>query len=200
MRGLLSECGRRFFDRRLAGSTAGNLSHRTDLGYLITATNTSLGSLQPTDFAEFRWATAAFEDGPRPSKEYPFHQLIYERRSDVQAVVHLHSPAATALSCVVEPTDHGNALPVVTPYAVLRVGRVPCVEYIRPGTQRLAERIADVCLGVNAILLQNHGAITMGGTLEEAAAVAEELESCAEIYLLTQGRARVLTPGEIAEL
>lgn len=189
----LIEAGRQLYARGLTGSTAGNLSVRTAHGFTITATNTSLGHLQPEDLVP--------HDAPNASKEWPFHEGIYARRSDVHAIVHLHSPAATALSCLVAPTDTGNSLPVVTPYAILKVGRVPCVEYLRPGSQRLAQRITEITAAdVRAVLLQNHGMISLGATLAQAFAIAEELEACAQIYIATAGRARLLSPQEIAEL
>ena len=190
----LIEAGRLLYERRLTGSSTGNLSVRTADGFLITATNTSLGSLQPEDLVPGQAANA--------SKEAPFHAGIYAERAEVGAIVHLHSPAATALSCLVAPTLTGNSLPVVTPYAILKVGRVPCVEYLRPGSRQLAERSRQACAAaeVKAVLLQNHGMIALGSGLPEAVSIAEELEACAEIFLQTQGRARLLCSDEVAEL
>jgi 3-dehydro-4-phosphotetronate decarboxylase len=191
--GLLIAVGRSLYERGLTNSTAGNLSQRTENGFIITATNTSLGALTPDDLVR--------GDAPNASKEWPFHAAIYARRPDVHAIMHLHSPAATALSCLVRPTDRGNSLPVVTPYAILRVGRVPCVEYLKPGSEELARRIGEVCAPeVNAILLQNHGMIALGRSLAHALAVTEELEACAQIWVQTGGRARTLTEAEVEEL
>lgn len=128
------------------------------------------------------------------------HVAIYRQRPDVRAVLHLHAPMSIALSTLVDATDDGNVLPPITPYAVMRVGRVPMIEYIRPGSPRLAARVGDVCAGVHAILLANHGIITFGPTLDFAVDVAEELENTARIFLTAGLKARLLPPAEAAAL
>jgi ribulose-5-phosphate 4-epimerase/fuculose-1-phosphate aldolase len=192
--------GRSLFVRGFTVAAGGNLSHRLGDGFLMEATATSLGWLAPGDFVLCDAAGAQAEPGPAPSKEVPLHAAIYRRRPDAHAVVHLHAASSIALGCMAEPTDTGNVLPAVSVYAALRVGRVPLIEYVKPGTAELAARVGDVCAGVNALLLSNHGLVTWAPTIDGAVDIAEELEQCARIWLATGGRARVLTDAEVAAL
>jgi len=192
---------RSLFERNYTYSTGGNISHRYGDGMLISATNTSFGRLVPGDFVACDLSGQPLPgETLRPSKEAIFHAAIYRARPEVGAVLHLHSLAAIALSCLAVPTDTGNVLPAVTSGSVTRVGRVPLIEYIPPGAQRLAERIAEVCPSVNAILLQNHGVITYAPTLDQAVDIAEELEQNVKVWLMTGGQARILTDEEVAGL
>lgn len=193
------EASRSLFERGYTYSTGGNVSHRTERGFTIEATTTSFGRLDESDFVECNLAGEAIEPSGKPSKEAPFHAAIYHRRPDVGAVLHLHAPGAIALSAIAVPTDEGNVLPVVTSGSVTRVGRLPLLEYIRPGAPALAARIAAVCGSVNAILMQNHGVVTFAPTLEEAVDVAEELEHNVRVWLATAGTCRVLDDAELAE-
>ena len=192
--------GRSLFERGFTVAAGGNLSHRLGDGFLMEATATSLGRLGPGDFVLCDPSGMPVETGPLPSKEAPLHTAIYRRRPDANAVVHLHAASSIALGCMAEPTDTGNVLPAVSVYAALRVGRVPLIEYVRPGTAELAARVEAVCGDVNALLLSNHGLVTWAPTLDGAVDLAEELEQCARIWLATGGRARVLTDAEVAAL
>ncbi|HUS63984.1 MAG TPA: class II aldolase/adducin family protein [Kofleriaceae bacterium] len=195
-------CGhaRSLFERGFTVAAGGNLSHRLGDGFLMEATATSLGRLGPGDFVLCDASGAQAETGPLPSREVPLHAAIYRQRPDAQAVVHLHAASSIALGCLAEPTDTGNVLPPVSVYAALRVGRVPLIEYVRPGTAELAARVGDVCRDVNALLLANHGLVAWAPTLDGAVDIAEELEQCARIWLATGGRARVLTEADVAAL
>ncbi|MBP2019983.1 ribulose-5-phosphate 4-epimerase/fuculose-1-phosphate aldolase [Symbiobacterium terraclitae] len=190
---------RSLFQRNYTYSTGGNLSHRFGDGMLISATNTSFGRLLPGDFVACDLSGRPLPgEALQPSKEAIFHAAIYRARPEVGAVLHLHSQAAIALSCLAVPTDTGNVLPAVTSGSVTRVGRVPLIEYIPPGAQRLAERIEAVCRSVNAILLQNHGVVTYAPALDQAVDIAEELEQNIKVWLMTGGQARILTDDELA--
>lgn len=191
------EHSRSLFERSYTYSTGGNVSHRFEDGFCIEATNTSFGRLSPGDFARCDMHGERVGDGPKPSKEAPFHAVVYRTRPEVNAVLHLHSPNAIALSAIAAPTDDGNVLPVVTSGSITRVGRVPLLEYIQPGAPRLAERIGEVCGRVNAILLQNHGVLTYAPTLEQAVDIAEELEQNVKVWFMTGGRARLLPDEDV---
>lgn len=189
---------RSLFERNYTYSTGGNLSHRYEQGFLITATNTSFGRLVPEDFVACDLQGEPLGGSLKPSKEAIFHAAIYRARPEVNAVLHLHSPAAIALSCLAQPTDTGNVIPVVTSGSMTRVGRLPLIEYIPPGAVRLAERIEELCGGVNAILMQNHGVITYAPTLDQAVDITEELEQNIKVWLMTGGQSRILTDEELA--
>ncbi len=114
--------------------------------------------------------------------------------------MHLHSTHAAAVSCLadVHPAD---VLPALTPYFVMKIGRLPLVPYHRPGDPRLADLIRGVAGRHAAVLLANHGPVVSGASIEDAANAAEELEETAKLFLLLRGQAvRTLTPEQIAEL
>lgn len=191
---------RSLFNRGFTVGSGGNLSHRLGDGFLMEASGTSFGRLAPEHFVLCDPDGAPLEAGPPPSKEVGLHAAIYRQRPDAHAIVHLHSAAAIGLSCTAEPTDTGSALPLCSVYAALRVGRVPLLEFIPPGTPALAARAAAVCQGVSAILLANHGQITWAADLDAAVDLAEELEQTARIWLMTGGTARTLGEAELAAL
>jgi 3-dehydro-4-phosphotetronate decarboxylase len=195
-------CGhaRSLFARGFTVAAGGNLSHRFEGGFLMEATATSFGRLRPEDFVLCGPDGAPLEPGPAPSKEVALHAEIYRRRPDAAAIVHLHSAAAIALSCTAAPTDTGSALPLCSVYAALRVGRVPLLEFIPPGTAALAVRAGQVAAEVNAILLAHHGQVTWAPDLDAAVDLAEELEQTARIWVMTGGTARTLGDAELAAL
>ena len=188
------------FARGFTVGSGGNLSHRLGDGFLMESSGSSFGRLAPEHFVLCDLQGAPIEAGPPPSKEIALHAAIYQKRPDAHAVVHLHSAAAIALSCTAEPTDSGSALPLCSVYAALRVGRVPLIEFIPPGTAALAARAGQLCSDVSALLLANHGQVTWAADLDAAVDLAEELEQTARIWLMTGGAARTLGDAELAAL
>jgi 3-dehydro-4-phosphotetronate decarboxylase len=133
-------------------------------------------------------------------KSLPLHLAFYETRALARAVVHLHSTYATALSCL-DDTDPDDALPPITPYVVMRVGRVPVVPYTRPGSPDVAIHIRAKAASHAAILLGNHGPVVAGPSLEAAVYAMEELEETAKLVLLTRSLpVRRLGPDQIQDL
>ncbi|MFB9991118.1 class II aldolase/adducin family protein [Deinococcus oregonensis] len=222
LRTHLAQAARELAARGLTTSTGGNLSHRLGSsqahsqqlqGFLVSGTNTAFARQQPQDFAECDLhggpvlgvvpisddKTAAEHLGPRPSKEAAFHAAIYRTRPEVCAVLHLHATDSLTLSCLAAPTEEGNVLPVHSSYAVTRVGRVPLLPYLPPGGGALAQAVERNCRDVQALLLQNHGVITYGRSLEEAGDILEELEQNVRVWLRSQGQARVLDDAELLD-
>jgi ribulose-5-phosphate 4-epimerase/fuculose-1-phosphate aldolase len=200
-RALLVRLAGSLFARGFSVGSAGNISTRLDDGgYLITPTNSSLGSL---DAERISRLDADFQHvgGDKPSKEVFMHRAFYTARDDAGAVVHLHSTQATAVSCLPD-VDRSNPIPPLTPYFVMRVGRtMPIVEYYRPGDPAMEPAIHAAARGARAILLANHGPVVSGKTLTDAVYAAEELEEAAKLYLMLRGAApRLLTPGQVDDL
>lgn len=189
---------RSLFDRGYAFGTAGNISVRLGDGFLVTPTNSSFFSLTPEGLSELD-ASGALVSGPAPSKEAHFHLAAYRARPEARAVVHLHSPYATAVSCLAD-LDAADAMPVYTPYYAMRLPCLPVVGYFPPGDPQLAPAVEAAAARSPALLLRNHGLIAIGKSLPEASALAEEVEEQARLYFLLEGRGRRLSAEEIAEL
>ena len=191
--------GRSLFERGLTSGSSGNISVRLDGGFLATPTNSCLGFLDPDRLSRLD-AEGAARDGDPPTKELSLHLALYAGRPKAGAVVHLHSTHATALSCLAD-VDPEDCIPPVTPYVVMRVGRVPLVPYLRPGSPDVAALVAARASDHPAMLLQNHGPVVAAASLDAAVYAIEELEEAARLALLTRGMAvRTLDAAQIAEL
>jgi ribulose-5-phosphate 4-epimerase/fuculose-1-phosphate aldolase len=191
--------GRSLFERRFTVGSSGNISVRLDGGFLATPTNSCLGFLDPDSLSKLD-TTGRHLSGDAATKELPLHFAFYQARPGARAVVHLHSTYATAVSCLTD-TDPDDAIPPITPYVVMRVGRVPVVPYARPGSADLVPLIRDKAASHPAVLLANHGPIVAGASLESAIFAIEELEETARLVLLTRGvRVRHLDSGQVADL
>ena len=134
-------------------------------------------------------------DGKRkPSSELDLHRLFYQRRQDVNGVVHTHSTFATVLSCLRWPIEPVH-------YLVAYAGRqVPCIPYYPFGSLELAEAAwAGMGEEYNACLLGNHGLLAVGGSLSFAFDAAQQLEFLAKVYYYTKqaGGGVNLTPAEL---
>jgi ribulose-5-phosphate 4-epimerase/fuculose-1-phosphate aldolase len=172
---------------------------RAEGGFLMTPTNSSLGSLDPDRLSRLD-ADGGHVDGEPPTKEVWLHLAMYAERPEAQAIVHLHSTHAVAVACL-DDVDEDDVLPPLTPYYVLRVGRLPLVPYGRPGDASLSEAVRERARASHALLLANHGPIVAAPTLAQAAAAAEEIEETAKLVLLTHGlKTRLLTPRQLDEL
>ena len=199
LRERICAIGRSLFDRGLTAGSSGNLSARIDDGLLLTPTNSSLGALDPARLSKLD-RDARLLSGDPPSKEAFLHRAMYLARPGAGGIVHLHSTHAAAISCL-EGLDPADCLPALTPYFVMKIGRLPLVPYHRPGDPRLGDVIRGLAARHAAVLLANHGPVVSGASLDDAANAAEELEETAKLFLLLRGQdARVLTREQIDEL
>ena len=199
LRAAIVRWGKSLFDRGLTAGSSGNISVRTESGYLATPTNSCLGFLDAGQLSELD-GDGRHVAGSAPTKELPLHFAFYRNRPEARAVVHLHSTYATALSCLAD-VDPADAIPPITPYVVMRVGKVPVVPYTRPGSADVAPLIDAVAPDHAAVLLQNHGPVLSGASLESAVFAIEELEEAAKLALLTRGMpVRWLDAEQIADL
>lgn len=188
-----------FFRRGFTVGSSGNISVRCKEGYLVTPTNACLGDLV-ADRISLVSPDGEHLSGETQTKEMPMHMAVYRGRPQTVAVVHLHSTWATLLSALAS-TDPNNALPPITPYAVMRLGRVPVLPYCRPGGDAVVDHIERAVAHHNAILLANHGPVVAGNTLAAAVFASEELEETAKLVLLAgERRLNLLTQADVAEL
>ena len=191
--------GQSIFARGLTAGSSGNISVRTDEGWMMTPTNASLGRLDPARLTKLDH-DGRLVSGDPPTKESFLHRVMYDERHDTGAVVHLHSTHSVAVSCLAE-IDPADVLPPITAYYVMRVGRLPLVPYYRPGDKGLAEAVRKLAGKHHAVLLANHGPVVAGSSLDAAVNAIEELEETAKLYLLLRGaKTRYLTPAQVKEL
>jgi ribulose-5-phosphate 4-epimerase/fuculose-1-phosphate aldolase len=194
----LIRVARSLFSRGYSFGTAGNLSVRMgDLVY-ATPTGSSFETVQPEHIAVCTMEGNVTED-TKPTKELPFHLAVYRARPTARAVVHLHSTYATAVSCLCG-LDMENALPALTAYFAMRVPTLPVVPYLPPGDAGLATEVERLARVTPAMLMKNHGSISIGSTLAEASVLAEEIEETARLFLMLGERAQPLTPEQVFEL
>lgn len=193
------EFGKSIFDRGLTAGSSGNLSVRLDDGWLLTPTNASLGRLDPAALTKLDWEGNVVSGFP-PSKEAFLHRAMYNTRSGAKGIVHLHSTYSAAVSCMCG-LNHDSCIPPLTPYFVMKVGKLPLAPYHRPGDPDLAAVIEKLAVKCSCVLLANHGPIVSANSLEAAVNAAEELEETAKLFLLLKGiETRPLDETQIQDL
>lgn len=190
---------RSLFDRGLTMGSSGNISVKTADGWLVTPTNASLGHLDP-DRLSVLDKHGRLISGDAPTKEVPLHTAMYDTVADCGAIVHLHSTHSVAVSMLPD-TDPQDALPPLTAYYVMRVGKTALIPYHRPGDPAIGDAIKGLAGKYTSVLLANHGPVMAGKTLEAAVYATEELEETSKLHLLTRGlNPRMLTETQITEL
>jgi L-fuculose-phosphate aldolase len=162
----------------LAPNRSGNVSCRFNGGLLITPSGLPYGEMTAADIVALDLAGKMRAGTRTPSSESPFHTAIYRSRPDAEAIVHTHSPRATALACARRPIPPFH-------YMIALAGGpgIRCAEYATFGTPALAESALRGLEGRRAVLLANHGVIAIGATLEAAYELACEVENMAGQYL-----------------
>jgi L-fuculose-phosphate aldolase len=160
---------------------SGNLSLRTPSGFVITPSGLPYAAMGAADLVEC--GADGVPRGPgRPSSEWRLHAAVYRARPDAQAVVHTHSPRATALACA------RRGIPPIH-YMITLAGAdgrrgIPCAAHATFGTEPLAEAaVATLGAELRSVLLANHGVLALGATLAGAVALAREAENLAGQYL-----------------
>ncbi|HWS26862.1 MAG TPA: DUF952 domain-containing protein [Xanthomonadales bacterium] len=194
LRQALADSARSLLAARLNCGSAGNVSARSGGGMLITPSGLHPDQLTPADI--IRVSFDGQSQGPHaPSSEWQLHRDLYLGRPDASAVVHTHSPFATALAC------QRRAIPAFH-YTVARFGGddVRCADYALFGTSELSQTIGRAMAGRNACLMANHGAVVCAEDVSAAVTLAVELEYLSELYwrALQGGAPVLLTPAEMA--
>jgi L-fuculose-phosphate aldolase len=192
----LCETLRRMAAGGLVLGAAGNASARAGELIAISPSRLWYATLRPEDVC-LVGADGALVDGRRPSVELPMHLGLLAARPDVGAVVHTHSPYATALSCVLDE------IPVVEPEQAATVGgAVPVAPYAPSGTAAAGEAVLAAAAARRAAVIRAHGPVCLGGDLAEALACAFAVEENARIYALARlhGEPSLLPDDEIERL
>jgi L-fuculose-phosphate aldolase len=188
--------GKKLLTSGLTAGTGGNLSvvNRKKNVIAITPSGVDYLEMSPEDVV-----LVGMDGGPietskyKPSSELLFHQALYRKRRDIQAVVHTHSVYATTLASL------GWEIPPFH-YLVAYSGRkVPLASYATFGSEKLAHNVADAIGENNAVLMESHGVVTVGATLANAFERAEIIEYVARVYYLTKnlGEPTVLSDEEV---
>ncbi len=174
------------FDRGLTCGSSGNISVRlSDGNVLVTPTGSAMGFLDPAQISLLD-ARMRHVSGDAPTKEVPLHSAFYETRAQTGAVVHLHSTHSVALS-MMQDVDADNVIPPLTPYTIMRLGRVKLLPFFLPGDPGMGDAVRGLAGKRSAVLLANHGPVVAGKDLWAAAFATEELEETAKLALLTRG-------------
>lgn len=174
------------FNRGFAHGSSGNISIKTEKGYATTPTGSSFKDLTETDVS-FLDEVGNLISGKKPTKEVPLHLAWYKANPDHNAVIHLHSAFATAVSCL-EDLDSHNVLPALTPYQIMKIGKVPLIPYEKPGDIKLAESIEKMGKGSRAVLMSNHGLVCGEENIDAAVEIVEELEATCRLFFILDGK------------
>ena len=205
-REAICHAGKSLFDRGYVHATAGNISVKLDDGFLITPADACLGFLDPGRLSKLD-AGAQQISGDKPSKTIALHARIYSAAAPfantAHCIIHTHSTHCVALSL-----QHSGAelLGALTPYFVMKVGRVPVINYHRPGSLDAALEVASTItqygqrgMPIRAVMLPRLGPNVWAANPFAAMAILEELEETARLACLKPGAAP-LTDAQIEDL
>ena len=208
-RAEICRVGRSLFERGYVHATAGNISVRLDDGFLITPTDASLGALAPEKLARLDLQGQQLS-GERASKTIVLHRRIYEASASTstpaRCIIHTHSTHLVHCSLQARAGDE-ELLPPITPYFVMKVGRVPHIAYHRPGAPEAAEavvqaieRYAAANRPIRAVMLARLGPNVWHDTPAAAMAVLEELEETARLWTLCKQSGALPEPLDAAQI
>ncbi len=182
---------------------SGNISIRTkedeNDGYLITPSGKKYETLKPEDIVFMSLNDDAENEGSsnKPSSEWRFHRDIYLNKKEAQAIVHAHSPHATAVS------SHGKTIPPFHYMIALAGGEdIKCAEYATFGTEELSKNVINALRERSACLMSNHGQVAFGKNLEDAFELAQEIENICHQYTiaLKLGQPKILSFEEMKKV
>lgn len=196
----MCEIGRRVYNRGMVAANDGNFSVKlSEDEFLCTPTGVSKGFMTPEYICKVNAKGEVLEanEGFRPSSEVKMHMRIYAKRPDVNAVVHAHPMYATSFAIAGKPL-----MDPIMPEAVISLGGVPLAKYGTPSTMEIPDSIEGFLEDYDAVLLENHGALTYSDTLMNAYYKMESLEFYARLMYQAQmlGGAQVIPPEKVEEL
>ena len=181
---------------------SGNISVRSKEndkdGYLITPSGKKYETLKPEDIVFMGLNEEEKKDsGNNPSSEWRFHRDIYVYKNDAQAIVHAHSPHATAVS------SHGKSIPPFHYMIALAGGEdIKCADYATYGTEELSNNVIKALENRSACLMSNHGQVAFGKNLDQAFELAQEIENICHQYIiaLKLGNPKILSLKEMKKV
>ncbi len=191
----IAEAIRKLYSRGLITLSEGNVSLRKGDGFLITPGGLRKDRVEPSHIALVSLEGKIMCG--KPSSEYLLHLEIYRKRPDVNAVVHAHPPFVLSLASAEIPLKY----PVLAE-AVFLLGPVPILEFSLPSSMDLAAKAGEASRRHDALILENHGAVTLAPGLDLALAMMETLERTAEVLWrgLLLGKVKLLGRTQVEEL
>jgi L-fuculose-phosphate aldolase len=195
----LIEYGIRVFKSGLVQGTGGNLSVRVGENgdmYLITPSGIDYEHVVLDDIVLIDMKGNIVEGKRNPSIEHGMHRAVYEKRRDVNAIIHTHSLYSTALSITKQP------LPQIESSVVLMRGQIEVAEYARHGSIELAKNVVEALGDRKAALMANHGLLAADESLAKALKTCISVEHCAHMYILARsvGQVYPISPEKCDEL
>ncbi len=182
---------------------SGNISLRAKEndkdGYLITPSGKKYETLKPEDivFMGLNEDSVNNDSNNKPSSEWRFHRDIYVNKNEAQAIVHAHSPHATAVS------SHGKSIPPFHYMIALAGGEdIKCADYATFGTEELSNNVIKALENRSACLMSNHGQVAFGKNLDQAFELAQEIENICHQYTiaLKLGKPKILSFEEMKKV
>lgn len=189
---------KRMYQRGFVAANDGNVSVKiSENKIIVTPTGKSKGFLSQKDLVTVDSKGKKLKGDSRPTSELPLHIFAYQKRKDIRAVVHAHPAHGTAFAVAGIGLDKS-----VLPEVVISLGRIPLAEYATPSTCEVPNSISNLIKDHDAILLKNHGVVTLGKDLEEAYYKLERVEHFAHIlYLAMQlGNVDELSRNDVEKL
>ena len=169
---------RKAHERGLTAAFGGNLSVKAGNLVFIKATGAVMDDMTAEQVAVIGMNERQVSS-IRPSSEYRLHLEVYRKRSDVKAIAHLHPPYSIVASALIDVE-----LPIVTPEAEIYLRRIPIVPFKPAGTQELADAVSEALCQSDAVIMENHGIVTVGRSLREAFYKAELVEESAKLWYM----------------
>ena len=187
------------YERHLTAGVGGNIAARFSNRILLTPTDYSLRDIHP-DRVSVVNKKGFLIKGEQPTKEADMHLRILGQRPDINVVFHLHGPHIIAASTMFEPGS--STLPALTPGFAYYAYPLPMLPFMVPGSPHLAKHVSAALSGKGAyaVLLKNHGLVTVGKSFEEALNIAEEIDESALVYILTGGKASSIPAENIDKI
>ncbi|MBU1627118.1 class II aldolase/adducin family protein [bacterium] len=192
------ESGKRLFSRGFVASNDGNISVKCDQNtILITPTGLSKGFMQPEDIVKCNLEGKKLSGRKEPTSEIKMHLAVYKNRTDIKAIVHAHPPHATGFSVAGLSLDKCTLAEVI-----ISLGSIPLAEYGTPSTEELVSKLENLIANHDAVLLANHGAVTLGKDIFNAYYKMETVEHSAHITFIAKmlGNINTLTQENVEKL
>ena len=196
----ICEIGKRIYNRGMVAANDGNISVKlNDHEFLCTPTGVSKGFMTPEYICKINEKGEVIQANPgfKPSSEIKMHLRVYEKRPDVKSVVHAHPMYATSFAIAGIPLTQP-----IMPEAVIALGCVPIAPYGRPSTTEIPDAVEPYLQYFDAVLLENHGALSYSDSLLNAYMKMESVEFYAQLLYQSKvlGGPKEFTPEQVEQL